>query len=512
MAPSLSLPLASPLDPAVCYRALQARDARFDGRFFVAVRSTGVYCRPVCPARTPRRENCFFVSCAAAAQEAGFRPCMRCRPEASPGTPAWQGTSATVSRALRLIGEGALDEGSVGRLAERLGIGDRHLRRLFLEHLGASPRAVAETRRLLFAKRLLDETRLPVSEVAHAAGFKSLRRFNAVVRRTWDRTPRELRGRRGLGRSEGEGRPELELRLPFRAPLDWEALLGFLALRAIPGVEAVDSECYTRTVQLGETVGVVRVEPVPDAHHLRARVRLARAGSLIHVSERLRSVFDLGADPEAIAEQLAADPLLAPRVQARPGLRVPGAWDGFELMVRAILGQQVSGRGATTLAGRLVERFGTPLPAELEIEPGSPDRLFPEPQALVSIEPGDVGLTRARAAASRGLARAVVAGEVELESGSGLEASVRRLRALPGIGEWTAQYIAMRAYREPDAFPSGDLGLRKALGGAKGPLPERELELRSAAWRPWRAYAALHLWTPSPSGPGRRTERRRKTR
>ncbi len=483
------------LDPRACYRALQARDARFDGRFFVAVRSTGVYCRPICPARTPKRENCLFLPCAAAAQEAGFRPCLRCRPEASPGTPAWQGTSATVSRAMRLIGQGALDDGPVDELAARLGVGERHLRRLFQEHLGASPLAVAQTRRLLFAKKLLDETRLSISEIAFAAGFASIRRFNDAVRKNWDKSPRELRGKQP-DRANGDG-PALVLRLPFRPPFDWDALVAFLGLRAIPGVETITPEKYVRSIRLDEAVGIVEVTPAPGKHHLVAKLRPSGPASLIRVSDRLRRIFDLSADPERISAQLRRDPDLRTRVRAHPGLRVPGAWDGFELAVRAILGQQVSVRGATTLAGRITEVYGEKLPelpaAKVADEP-APTCLFPGAEALVDLDPGAIGLTGARAKAISGLARAVAGGEIDLEASAGLDESVARLRELPGIGEWTAHYIAMRALREPDAFPASDLGLRKALGTKTGPATESQLRERAEAWRPWRAYAAVHLW------------------
>jgi AraC family transcriptional regulator of adaptative response / DNA-3-methyladenine glycosylase II len=498
--PQTTAPAAAPtLDGDACYRALQTRDARFDGRFFVAVRTTGVYCRPVCSARTPRRENCTFVACAAAAQEAGYRPCLRCRPEASPGTPAWQGTSATVSRGLRLIGLGALDDGSVEDLANRLGVGERHLRRLFVEHLGASPLAVAQTRRLLFAKKLLNETKLPVSEIAFASGFSSIRRFNDAVRSTWDRTPRELRGSRRQG-NRASTDPVLSLRLPFRPPFDWDALAGYLAFRAIPGVECVTPDRYTRTLRLDEAVGIVSVEPVPGENHLVAKLRLSGPAPIIRVSDRLRRIFDLSADPDRIAACLRSDPELRPRLRRHPGLRVPGAWDGFELAVRAILGQQVSVRGATTLAGRIAHIYGEKLPGDLssdeDTRAGTPTHLFPTPSALVKIEASAVGLTTARARAISSLARATVSGEIDLEASAGLEESVGALCELPGIGPWTAQYIAMRALREPDAFPAGDLGLRKALAGpGDGPAPERQVARRAEAWRPWRAYAALHLWT-----------------
>ena len=485
------------LDPDVCYRALSTRDARFDGRFFTAVRSTGVFCRPVCPARTPRRENCWFVACAAAAREAGFRPCLRCRPEASPGTPAWLGTSSTVSRALRLIDGGALDAGSVGDLAARLGVGDRHLRRLFLRHLGATPVAVAQTRRLLFAKKLIDETGLSMTEVSQAAGFSSLRRFNAAVLDAYGRPPRELRRR---GRDEAcrhDGPSEIVLRLSYRPPFDWATLSGFLALRATPGIECVSDGVYHRSVEVGDARGTVEVRPAAKGHHLEATIRLSHAAGLSRVAQGLRRVFDLGADPEAIRAQLARDRRLRPLLRKRPGLRVPGAWDGFELAVRAILGQQVSVKGATTLAGRLVARFGAPLDsADSDAEAPLVDRLFPAPATLAEADLRTIGMPTARARALSGLAAAVAAGELALDPAADPDTTRARLEELPGVGPWTAQYIAMRALGAPDAFPASDLGLLKAWAERSGqPVQAPELEAVSERWRPWRAYAALHLWS-----------------
>ena len=481
------------LEPSACYRALRTRDARFDGRFFTGVRSTGVFCRPVCPARTPRRENCVFFACAAAAQEAGFRPCLRCRPEASPGTPAWLGTSASVSRAMRLITQGALDAGRVDDLARRLGIGERHLRRLFVEHLGASPLAVAQTQRILFAKKLIDETALPMAAVAQAAGFASVRRFNDAVLKTYGRPPRLLRrARRGDGNGGRSG--DVRLKLPFRAPYDWDAMLRFLDLRATPGVESARAGAYQRSVSIDGVRGLVEVRAVRGEKHLLARIRLSSAAPLIQVAERLRRIFDLGADPHEIASHLRRDPRLAPLVRARPGLRIPGAWDGFELAVRAILGQQVSVKGATTLAGRLVQAYGEPLVLDTrEAEDESLRFLFPEPEALAGADLTALGLPRSRAAAISCLASAVARKELVLDAVGDLEETLRRLRALPGVGDWTAQYIAMRALREPDAFPATDLGLRRALAEDGEPASANEVARRAESWRPWRAYAAIHL-------------------
>ncbi len=476
------------------YSALRSRDARFDGRFFTGVVTTGVYCRPVCPAPTPREENCRFFPSAAAAERAGFRPCLRCHPESSPGTPAWAGASATVARALRLIADGALDEAGVDALAERLGVGARHLRRLFLQHLGAAPLAVAQTRRLQLAKQLLDETRLPVTRVAEAAGFRSLRRFNAAVLATYGRSPRDLRRQADNGTAAAG--TMLELSLSYRPPYDWAALIGFLAARAIPSVESVSAGIYRRTFRLDEAAGILEVRLEPDRRRLRLRIPAGASPHLAAVVARVRRIFDLEADPAAIAATFTRDPALATRIAARPGLRVPGAWDGFELAVRAILGQQVSVAAATTLSGRLARVFGEAVP---DAPPDSPDRLFPEPSQLAGADLSGLGLTRARAETIRALARAIRDGEIRLDGLADPEELAERLRSIPGIGEWTVDYILMRGLREPDAFPAGDLGLRRAAADGAHPLSEKRLRERSEMWRPWRAYAAMHLWI---NGPG----------
>jgi AraC family transcriptional regulator of adaptative response / DNA-3-methyladenine glycosylase II len=482
------------LDPDVCYRALRARDARFDGRFFTAVRSTGIYCRPICPARTPRRENCWFVPCAAAAQEAGYRPCLRCRPEASPGTPAWQGTSATVSRALRLISDGALDEGSVATLADRLGIGDRHLRRLFLEHLGASPVTVAQTQRLLFAKKLIDDTALPMVEVASAAGFASVRRFNDAIRTTYGRPPRELRR---AARDESPLAEGVTLTLAYRPPYPWESVLAYLAARAFAGVEQVRGDVYRRSFTQRDARGWFEVRQA-EGDALTVQVHASGTPALIRLAERVRQLFDLGADPGEIRAQLETDRRLGRALRARPGVRVPGCWDGFELAVRAILGQQVSVAGATTLARRLAERFGTPLDAPIQPPDGEPLLAFPSAAVLAEADIQAIGLPAARGRAIRALAAAVAEGALSLSPTADPERERETLRALPGVGPWTVEYIAMRALREPDAFPETDLGLLRAFGPDATPAA---LLRASEAWRPWRAYAAMLLW-PSAVDPG----------
>lgn len=464
------------LDDDACYRAMTARDARFDGQFFTGVTSTGIFCRPVCPARTPGRANCNFYPSAAAALEAGFRPCLRCRPEVSPDRPAWVGTSTVVGRALRLINEGALDdEGGVEQLAARVGLGERHLRRLFEEHLGASPVAVAQARRLLFAKRLLTETRLPLTEIALAAGFGSLRRFNDLFLRTYSRSPRLLR-KEGPEAAAAAG--AIEFKLPYRPPYDWKGVSGFLGKRAIPGVEECDAVSgYKRTVMIGGQAGRIHVAPLGDADALRLRLEVASVSELRQVVERVTRMFDLGAEPGVIQERLGK--------WGVAGVRIPGAWDPFELAVRAILGQQVSVAAAVTMAARMAERWGEAATGLA----GSPNRLFPTPSVLAQVEVASIGLPRARGETITGLARLVDGGDLDFAKLGSLDEAVRKLRSVRGIGEWTAQYIAMRAFSEPDAFPTGDLALRKAAEAT-----DEELRKMAEAWRPWRAYAAFSLW------------------
>jgi len=474
------------IDSDRCYRALSTRDARFDGRFYTGVRTTGVYCRPVCPARTPHRHNCQFFNSAAAAAAAGFRPCLRCRPESSPGTPAWVGTSATVTRALRLIAGGALATDDVDQLAARLGVGERQLRRLFITHLGAPPAVVERTRRVHFAKKLLDETDLPITQIAFSAGFNSVRRFNSAMVQVYARSPRELRRRSG---AVSPGAP-IRLRLSYRPPYDWTRMLAFLSARAIPGVEAVQGDTYARSVAIGEFRGTLRVSP-GRGDSLVLEVGGGAAGELPGVAARVRAMFDLAADPDKIEHQLAGDPRLRRTVRSRPGLRVPGAWDPFELAVRAILGQQVTIRGASTLTGRLAAAYGESLQTDID----GIDRLFPTPGALVSFQ--GAGMPAGRAATIRSLAATAADDPSLFDAGASAEDFVAKLCRIPGIGPWTAHYVAMRANGEPDAFPAADLGLRRALAALDGgDVPSAvELAVRAERWRPWRSYAAIHLWT-----------------
>jgi AraC family transcriptional regulator, regulatory protein of adaptative response / DNA-3-methyladenine glycosylase II len=476
------------LDWQICSRARLSRDPRFDGKFFIGVLGSGVYCRPICPAPTAKEKNVRYFPTAAAAAAAGFRPCLRCRPECSPGTPAWVGTPNTVSRALRLISESGLDDG-VEALAERLGVGSRHLRRLFIQHLGATPSAVAHTRRLHFAKKLVDETRLPMSEIALSSGFGCVRRFNAAIRKTYHRTPTQIRH---LARQKGT-LPENQyfFRLRFRPPYHWTGMLDFLRPRATPGVEVVEDGCYRRSICLHHSHGYFEVSMETGGEGLAVRVQFDDPRALFFIIERIRTMFDLNADWAAIANTLGADPLLSACIEKNPGLRVPGCWNGFELAIRAILGQQITVKGASSLAGRLAEKFGQKFSRNHGLS-----RFFPEPNVLADANLASIGLPKARAETIRSLARAVCDGKIKFEGIVDTNIFLDQLCEIPGIGQWTAQYVAMRALREPDAFPTGDLGLVRSLGLSSA----REAEERAETWRPWRAYAAMYLWHSGKQG------------
>src|SRR6202167_790298 len=416
----------------ICYRALRSRDARFDGLIFVGVPSTGVYCRPVCSARSPKFENCRFFGSAAAAQEAGFRPCLICRPETAPELASWRGTSNTVSRALALIADGALDgEGkSVDALAERLGIGERQLRRLFLQHLGTSPIVVAQTRRVLFAKHLIHETHMPMAEVALAAGFNSLRRFNEVFHNLFGRPPGALRRKSSVSRRSAEG--GITLRVRYRPPYDWESMLGFLEARAIPGVEVVEKGCYRRTVEISGSVGSIAVAHLPQRQSLNVTIHFPSVRSLPAIVTRVRRLFDVGADIETIDAHLSHDPQLAPWVALRPGLRAPGGWDGFELAVRAILGQQVSVHAARRLAGPLVSLHGVLLAGNSGDHPGL-THTFPSAERLAAAVSLGLGMPTPRLNALRALARAAADDANLFRPLATIEEAIARLRAIPGI-------------------------------------------------------------------------------
>ena len=488
------------MQDSVYERARLARDARFDGHFFVGVRTTGIYCRPICPANSPKSENVRFFQTAAAASEAGYRPCLRCRPETAPGSPAWSGTSTTVRRGLRLIASGALDDGDVETLAERLGVTSRHLRRLFAKHLGASPLAVAHTQRLHFAKRLIDETRLPMREISLAAGYGSVRRFNDAFRKSYGRTPRELRKVRDDIEAVERG-ARLTVRLPYREPFSWDSVLEFFTHRATPGVESVAGGVYRRTVSIDGEHGVLEVQPADKPGFLALTLTGIKTPALFEAVQRAREMFDLDAPVAEIRSVLEADPELRKRLRRLPGPRVTGAWDGFELTVRAILGQQVSVAAATTLAGRIAAKYGVPLDAPDETSRDALSHLFPTPAKLARARFSGVGLTTSRAETIRGLARAVVRGDVHFDFAQDVDEFCEALKAIKGIGDWTAQYVAMRVLKNPDAFPASDLGLLKAIEAPKRMTP-MQLESRAEAWRPWRAYAAMLLWHATPGSGG----------
>jgi AraC family transcriptional regulator of adaptative response / DNA-3-methyladenine glycosylase II len=474
-----------------CYQALAARDARFDGRFFVGVKSTGIYCRPVCPARTPRASSCLFLETAAAAERAGFRPCLRCRPELAPSEPA-----VSLEQALfAAIRARAIHGDSVDEIATHAGFSARQLRRLMVRAFGVTPVEIMQTERLLFAKKLLQETALPAAQIALSAGFGSLRRFNALFRSRYALSPIALRRQNGAG-ARAAALDTLELRLLYRPPLAWRELLEYLTRRAVPGVESVDlaQQSYARTVAVSGRTGWLAVRHAAAGEWLEVSLPAALAEVSWPILTRLRAQFDLDANPAGIDARLRSDPLLARSVKQHPGLRVPGTWDTFELAVRAVLGQQISVAGASTLAARLAVTFGravaTPFPQLNRLAPAARDLAAATVEEIASI-----GLPRARAASLRDLATAAERGQLAFGPAASVDDVVETLRRIHGIGEWTAQYVAMRALRFPDAFPAADLGVRKALAGTSGAMPnEKQVLARAAAWRPWRAYATLHLW------------------
>jgi AraC family transcriptional regulator of adaptative response / DNA-3-methyladenine glycosylase II len=472
-------------DADSCYRALVARDARFDGQFFVGVSSTRIYCRPVCRVRVPKRENCSFYPSAAAAEVAGFRPCLRCRPELAPGHASVDASRRLACAAATMIENGMLTDIHLGDLAERLGISERHLRRVFDAEFGVSPVVYAQTQRLLLAKRLLTDTSLPVTEVAMAAGFGSLRRFNALFRERYRMQPRDIRKT-----PEAAARNELVFELAYRPPYAWDAQLAFLRSRCIEGVEAVAGQRYLRTVAIeSETMthhGWLSVAHRPRRHILRVSLSSSLARVVPEVLGRVKHLFDLGCRPDEIARHLGD------LTEDAPDLRVPGAFDGFETAVRAVLGQQITVAAAGTLASRIATKFGEPVSTPFEFL----TRAFPSPQRLKSTtsdELGQLGIIRSRQRAIHAFAEACSSGALVLAPGVDIESTLENLRALPGVGEWTTHYVAMRTLAWPDAFPHSDLGLMKALGESS---PRRVLEL-AESWRPWRAYAAMHLWNRS---------------
>lgn len=470
------------LDEQTCEQARLHRDARFDGRIFIAITSTGIYCRPICPSPHAKRVHVRFYPSAAAASAAGFRPCLRCRPEVAPGTPAWNGTSTTVSRGLRLISAGALDEAGVETLATRLGVSSRHLSRLFQRHLGALPSTVAQTRRLHFAKQLISDTNLTMTEVAMAAGFRSIRRFNDVFREFCGRPPSQLRR---LGTRTGVEEGEYVFQLAYRPPYDWNTLLSFLAARSVPGVESVRGGAYRRAIALQGCAGLLEVRPVAGANALRAHIRFPRPEHLLQIITRVRIMFDLAADPEVIEQTLRADAALVPLLRRHGGLRLPGAWDALEPVVHAILRQRSSLAEARSLQALLVAECGEPLSS-----PQASECCRVYPAAAAVAESRLAFLPRATADLVRSAARAVAA----VRSSAPPDDLLRRLRAIPGVEQPTIDYIALRALTDSDALPSGLAEVRTAFDASSG---EQELSQHAEAWKPWRGYAAMLLMCAS---------------
>ncbi len=462
------------LNHDICYQALKTRDSRFDGQFFTGVSSTGIFCRPVCPASTPKTENCTFFPSASAALNAGYRPCLRCRPESAPTSPAWMGTEAIVRRAIRLIDEGALDEGhTLTDLCDRLGIGERHLRRLFQQYLGASPKQIALTRRLMFAKRLLIQTNAPITEIAMASGFNSLRRFNDAFKKAFDIPPSH--GRKEDQKSNSS--QDVTLHFSYHPPFDWDGLLDFFGSRAIDEIETVENETYRRTIKVDDSRGEISVSNDTVKNRLVARISNIPIEHLRIVSRKIRRMFDLDCNPELIANDLSQDEALRPVIEQKPGLRIPGTWNCFEVAVRAVIGQQISVKGARTICSRLVKRVGT--------------GVFPSPQDIVDTDITGIGLTDRRVETLKNLA----ANWQDLNKAKPLEDNIKYLCSLKGIGPWTANYIVMRSLWEPDVYPVDDLGLIRGLEKLELPATKKDLAVRAESWRPWRAYGALYLWS-----------------
>ncbi len=490
------------LDRESCYRAVKSRDRRFDGVFYTAVRTTGIYCRPSCPARTPALKNVTFHPSAAAAQSAGYRACKRCLPDATPGSPDWDTAADAAGRAMRLIADGVVDREGVPGLAARVGYTSRHLTRILTAELGAGPLALARAKRAQTARVLIETTQLTHADIAFAAGFSSVSQFNETIREVYAATPTELRGRRHGPPATGT----LTMRLAVRTPFAGSALLGFLALRAIPGVEATGPGWYARTLALPQGAGTVRLD-VPDAPtagetaFVTATFALDDLRDTAAAVERTRRMLDADCDPVAVADAFAGDPVVGPLVRRNPGLRVPGHVDGNEIAVRAVLGQQVSVAGARTVAGRLVRAHGRSL-SDKSAQTAGLTHLFPDPVTIAALDPGDLPMPRARGRALIALCAALADGAIALDRGPDRDQVRRALLDIPGIGPWTADYVALRALGHPDVFLSTDVGIRDALT-ALGRDP-REAARLAEGWRPWRSYAQMHLWqtltTPNRSG------------
>jgi AraC family transcriptional regulator of adaptative response / DNA-3-methyladenine glycosylase II len=468
------------MDDEGLYRLFESRDPRFDGRVYLGVTSTGIYCRPSCPAMAPKRTNMRFYRTAAAAQRAGFRACKRCRPDASPGSPEWNVRADAVGRAMRLIQDGVLDREGVAGIAHRLGYSERHLTRLVTDELGAGPLAIARAQRAQTARTLIETTAMPFTDVAYAAGFSSIRQFNDTVREVFAQSPTELRARVRTVPASGSA---IQLRLPYRAPIAWYELLAFLDRRSIAGVEEVSGDTYRRVLDLAH--GLATATMAHGDGHVACTLALDDVRDLAQAVATVRRMLDLDADPAAVDEDLGADPVLAPLVAARPGLRVPGAAAAHEIVARAVLNQQVSVAGAITLAGRLTARYGRPL----EHPDGALTHAFPTAAVLAEADDADLAMPARRRDTLRSAMRLIAVGDLDLSPGADRTAARRALVALPGIGPWTAEYVAMRALADPDAWPGTDLGINHALArlGADPSAAER--------WRPWRSYATFHLWS-----------------
>ena len=477
------------LDPAICWQAIYSRDRRFDGRFFAGVRTTRIYCRPICPVPLRRPENVQWFVSAASAEAAGFRPCKRCRPHASPGTPAWSGTSSVVSRALKLIFNGGLDSEDVEELAGHVGLGARHLRRLFGQHLGASPVQIARTRRVHFARSLIEETDLSITKIAFYSGFKSIRQFNHAMRPAFDQSPSEVRRSYKTPQTK-QYRDGITLFVAYRPPFDWQSLINFLKPRATPGVEVIGTGSYRRTIEIKGEPGEIEIRPDDAEPGLRVQVKLASHEHLLEVIERVRRMFDVGADPLQIANHLSRFPQLKSLIESRPGMRVPGVWDEFEFAVRTILDYQLPNQNSVELIRELVSVFGTPIKSSII----GLNHLFPQPAHLAKADLSVVGIRAGGAKAITALARAVVEGEFKFGTSKSLEDTLSRIGSIRGIGERESHHIAMRAFGEPDAFPFYDHELRRAISDKRYPVSPAELLRISEPWRPWRAYAAMHLW------------------
>jgi AraC family transcriptional regulator of adaptative response / DNA-3-methyladenine glycosylase II len=478
----------SELDPAFCWQAAHSRDRRFDGRFFAGIATTGVYCRPICPASFGLPSNVRWFRSAQAAEAAGFRPCKRCRPDTSPWSAAWFGTLAVVSHALKLISEGALDHGNLEQMAERAGIGSRHLRRLFYRHLGASPLKIARSHRVHAARNMILETRTSLAEVARRAGFKSIRQFNHAMRATFSHSPTQLRRIAGIAAADRQ--TGLVVHLPYRPPFDWPALIEFLKARAAPGVETVENDFYARTIEIDDVVSAIEVWHEPGHARLTMRIiGVPSCGCLMPIVQRVRRMFDLEADVAHIGRHLSRDARLAKMIALRPGLRVPGAWDGFELAVRAVLGQQLTLADDPALVRQLVAAFGRRLPAPIR----GLSYLFPRPEILAHADLVSIGVPADRADTIRSLAVAVSEGKIAFDSGKGLRTALSWLYAHPGLSQGAASYIAMRSFGEPDALAPLDRGLCQAFAVRGKAVSPAELLRIFEGFAPWRAYAAMHL-------------------